>query len=275
MALDQRTPAQLREHYEIEKSLADQLRNASCEERRVLYTSLYQEMYRRVPLHPQLVRSASPEETTRAVARQMKFLRRFLKPAMTFLEVGPGDCALALEMTRHAKRVYAVDVAEMVSRDDVPPNFHFSLTDGSSIDVPENSVDLAFSNQVMEHLHPDDAATQLKNIYKALAPGGIYACITPNRLSGPHDISVFFDPVATGFHLKEYTVTELSALFAEVGFVRIKSYLGPRRIYVRVPTFLFRWLEATLDALPPALRKRVARTRVVRALLSIIITGSK
>ena len=70
----------------------------------------------------------------------------------------------------------------------------------------------------MEHLHPDDAVDQLKNIYNALVNGGKYICITPNRLTGPHDISKYFDNVATGFHLKEYTVTELSGLFREVGF---------------------------------------------------------
>ena len=62
----------------------------------------------------------------------------------------------------------------------------------------------------MEHLHPDDALEQLQNIYSALVPGGIYLCITPNRLSGPQDVSRDFDMVATGFHLKEYTISELS-----------------------------------------------------------------
>ena len=39
----------------------------------------------------------------------------------------------------------------------------------------------------------------LANLYRALKPGAVYVCITPNRLSGPHDISLYFDSVATGF----------------------------------------------------------------------------
>ena len=67
---------------------------------------------------------------------------------------------------------------------------------------------------------------QLKNIYQALAPGGSYLCFTPNRLSGPHDISKYFDEVATGFHLREYTNTELVAIFKKTGFSEIMVYMG-------------------------------------------------
>lgn len=71
-----RTPEQIREHYEIEKLLADRLRHACREERRCLYASLYNELYRRVPLHPQLIRKASPQETERAISVKLKFLKR-------------------------------------------------------------------------------------------------------------------------------------------------------------------------------------------------------
>jgi predicted SAM-dependent methyltransferase len=39
--------------------------------------------------------------------------------------------------------------------------------------VRAESVDLAYSNQLMEHLHPDDASEQLANVYRALKPGGV------------------------------------------------------------------------------------------------------
>ena len=77
--------------------------------------------------------------------------------------------------------------------------------------MPAGSVDLAFSDQLMEHLHPDDAVEQLRNIHRALKPGGVYVCVTPNRLYGPSDISAFFDDEARGFHLKEYSLDEIRA----------------------------------------------------------------
>ena len=141
-----------------EIELANRLRNASRQERRHLYASLYDEMYRRVPLHPQLTRKSSPEETQQAVASQMKFIKRFLSRDATFLEIGAGDCALSFEVARRVKRVYAVDVSDEITRHSTPmPNFQLILSDGSSVPLPPNCVDVAYSNQLMEHLHPDDA----------------------------------------------------------------------------------------------------------------------
>lgn len=136
-----------------------------------------------------------------------------------FLEVGAGDCAFSFEVSKLVKKVYAVDVSEILTDNSViSENFKLILSDGSSIPVSKDSVDIAYSNQLMEHLHPEDAKTQLENIYSSLVDGGIYICLTPSKLYGPHDISKYFDSVATGFHLKEYTITELNKLFQQVGF---------------------------------------------------------
>ena len=87
-------------------------------------------------------------------------------------------------------------------------------------------------DQLMEHLHPDDALDQLQNIFTALTSAGVYLCITPNRLNGPHDISMYFDEVATGFHLHEYTITELSDLFKKVGFSKVRVYIWKRGLFL-------------------------------------------
>jgi len=271
-----RTIEQLREHYEIEKELAYKLRFASKEERRYLYRSLYDELYLRVPLHPQLTRKSSPLETAQAVSSQMKVLRPFLNKNITFLEVGPGDCALSIEVTKFAKQVYAVDVSDEITKGlTPPPNFHLVLSDGISVPVPPSSVDVAYSNQLMEHLHPDDALEQIENIYNALIPGGVYICITPNRLSGPHDISKFFDEVATGFHLKEYTTLELSSLFRKVGFSRFRVYIGAKGKYISLPVFPIVLYETLLDKLPYKLRKTIVRIPPFRLLLGIRLVGIK
>jgi predicted SAM-dependent methyltransferase len=121
------------------------------------------------------------------------------------------------------------------------------LSDGVSVPVPPGSVNVAYSYQLMEHLHPEDAFEQLENIYAALAPGGLYICITPNRLSGPHDISYYFDNEATGFHLKEYTTWELSRLFKRAGFSQTSAYVGFRDKRAGVPPFSVGFCEAVLD----------------------------
>ena len=119
-----------------------------------------------------------------------------------------------------------------------------------SIPAPEGSIDIVYSNQLMEHLHPEDSYQQLLNILKVLVPGGVYVCLTPNRVSGPHDVSAHFDDVATGFHLKEYTVTELSKLFREVGFEKVAQFIGVRGRYIKCPVLPAVIIERVLSVMP-------------------------
>jgi SAM-dependent methyltransferase len=262
-----RAMEQLKEHYEIEKALANKLRNASRKERLPLYALLYDELYKSVPLHPQLIGKASPRERQLAVSREMKFIKRFLAKGITFLEFGPGDCALSFEVAKHVKQVYAVDVSDEISQCSTwPGNFRLILSDGGNIPLASNSIDIAYSNQLMEHLHPDDALEQLKNIYAVLIPGGMYICITPNRLSGPHDISKHFDEVATGFHLKEYTTSELSNLFRGVGFSRVKTYIGAKGNYFKFPSCTISLCETLIDQFRYPLRKTIARMMPFRGI---------
>jgi hypothetical protein len=74
----------------------------------------------------------------------------------------------------------------------------------------------------------DDPFEQLQNLHRALVPGGMYLCITPNRLSGPHDVPGVFDHTASGFHLKEYTVGELARIFRRVGLRKVRNAFGKK-----------------------------------------------
>lgn len=273
---ESRSPELIREHYLIEKGLAERLRHASREERRSLYTAVYDELYRRVPAHPQLTRKADPAAQARAVAGRMMVLRKFLHKDATFLEVGPGDCALALEVARHVRQVYAVDVSEEIGRGlELPANFERVISDGCSIPVPAESVHVAYSDQLIEHLHPEDALEQLRNIHRTLCAGGVYLCITPNSLSGPHDISGYFDEVATGFHLREYTVTELASIFRATGFRKVRVLVGARALQLAVPVVFVRWTEGALRWLPHRLRKRVSGELPLRLILGISLVATK
>jgi SAM-dependent methyltransferase len=199
-----RTVERLSYQYEIERRLAARLRDAGREDRRHLYADVYNEFFRAVPDHPQLVCIADPVTQARDAARRAQCLSRFLTPQSVFLEMGPGDCALAIKVAQSVRKVYAVDVsAEITKSATLPDNFELILSDGSSVPVAPNSVDVAFSDQLMEHLHPDDAMEQLRNLYRALKPGGVYVCVTPNRFSGPHDVSKYFTDEPTGFHLQK------------------------------------------------------------------------
>jgi len=270
-----RTKQQLREHYLIERELADRLRSAPRSERGALYSELYDELFRRVAHHPMLHAGDHPQRE-HEIARALCFVRSFLSNESVFMEIGAGDCALALRAALLAKQVYAIDVSEEITRSVVPPgNFRLILSDGCSTPVPEGGIDVAFSNQLMEHLHPEDAGEQLRNIYRSLAPGGIYVCITPNRMYGPHDISVHFDEIATGFHLREYTARDIRKLFVDAGFAEVRFYASARGRFLRCPYWAIAALESALGALPCSLRKRLADTRPLRAVLGLWVAAIK
>jgi SAM-dependent methyltransferase len=273
---DTRTIEQLREHYNIEIYLANILRNASAQERRNLYTTVYNELYRRVPLHPQLTRMDSPNRALKKVNDQLIILKPFLTEGTTFLEVGPGDCALSLEVCKYVNKVYSIDVSDEISKNiKQKQNFHFILSDGCDIPVPKNSVDVAYSNSLIEHLHPDDAIKQLQNIYNALTLGGIYLCITPNKLGGPHDISKYFDDIATGFHMKEYTIFDLNSLFIRTGFKKNRIRIGAKKYYVNLPILMVGVCESILNILPKNIRKYLIHHMPFKLLLTIRILGVK
>ncbi len=273
---DNRTLQQIQEHYKIEKELASKLRNSCKEERQQLYNDLYNELFKKVPSHPQLNRKADPEASAKEVSRKMRLLIKYLKPESIFLEVGPGDCCLSFEVAKSVKAVYAVDVSqEIVQHSIYPKNFKLFISDGCSVPISQNTVTVAYSNQLMEHLHPEDALEQLRNIYQTIAPSGVYICITPNRLCGPHDVSKYFDEEATGFHLKEYTQTELSNLFYQVGFSKLTAYIGGKGIYLKFPLFIIKFVENILKQLPFQLRNKLGNFLPVRALLGVILVGQK
>jgi SAM-dependent methyltransferase len=151
-----------------------------------------------------------------------------------------------------------VDVSKViVAAAEVVPNLEIVITDGVSLPVEPGSVDVAFSDQLMEHLHPDDAVAQLRNVARAIRPGGVYVCITPNRVTGPHDVSRFFDEVATGFHLREYTGREIKALFLEAGFSKVSFYAGGAGHYMRLPTAVALLGESIFERIPKGIRTRI------------------
>ena len=264
-------------HYEIECELADRLRSAAPAERKELYRSVYDELFSRVPDHPQNTWKNDPTLQAARTARQLRFLDRFLTADSVYLEVGPGDCHLALTIARRVSRVYAVDVSELIARKgELPANFQLIISDGVTIDVPPGSVHVAYSNQLMEHLHPDDASQQLGEIYRALAPGGVYVCVTPHRYSGPHDISQYFDAEARGFHLKEYSYRELRDLFCAAGFVQTSPWAGCKGRFLRLPEWLVLGIEWALGSLPARMRRELARSRPVQTVFgTVTISGRK
>jgi SAM-dependent methyltransferase len=271
---DPRQAAQLIDNYLLERDLADRLRNTPAGERSAAYGPLYDELFARLPHHPQHTRGQTSPQYTQ---KQVRVLKKLMPAGASFLEIGAGDASLSIAMTGLCRQVTALDVsAKLAPQTGLPPNFRFALTDGISIPLESGSVEFAYSNQLMEHLHPDDVKLQLAEIYRVLAPGGRYFCITPSRLTGPHDISRYFDRVSRGFHLVEYSFSDCRRLFSEVGFRGFRACVTRSGHYAgAMPVGFAIALERLFTSLPMPLSDRLGRSPLVRAVLGVAIVATK
>ncbi|WP_245502123.1 class I SAM-dependent methyltransferase [Bradyrhizobium betae] len=251
---DTRSPERLIAHYELERRLADRLRAASRQERSLLYAEVYSELFNSLPDHPQKMAGSSRPDR---VARQVRLLQPLMERGGVYLEIGAGDAMLPYALSGIAREVLGLDVTDaLVDLTAAPANFRFVKTDGVNIPLADNSVDLANSDQLMEHLHVDDAKDQLRQIHRVLRSGGHYVCTTPSIVTGPHDISAVVDDVATGMHMREYDFRSLRALMLRAGFRRVEFPLVIAGYRLVTPPYpLMRGIEWALQLLPARLRR--------------------
>ena len=269
-----RTAERLAVHFDIERRLAGQLAASNKQERSVLYSTLYQQLFASVDDHPQH-RSNTKSRQDR-IRSQVNFLRGLLKPNSVYVEIGCGDAALTKALAPFVASSIGVDVTSaLIQSAETAPSFSFMKTDGVSLDVPPGSADLVYSNQLMEHLHTDDALEQLSNIFRALKPGGRYVCSTPNRLTGPHDISCYFGHEPSGFHMREYDHRSLSQLFRKVGFTHVFANVTVKGLNLNLPIWMTATAEVCFEMLPRNIRTRLALIPAVSNMAGLTLTGTR
>ena len=98
-------------------------------------------------------------------------------PGSTVLDIGCGRSAPNLrKLIGRADKLYGIDVIDFTVND---PNMALLRNDiGAMTDIPSNSIDIAYSRAVMEHIdNPDEAFAELTRV---LRPGGVYIFVTPS-----------------------------------------------------------------------------------------------
>ena len=255
----QRSIESLRHQFEVEQDLARRLRNSSREGRTELFKTLYGELFDRVPDHPRLTRRDTAESSAIAVRSQLNLLKPVLNPGVTLLEFAPGDCRLSKAAAQHCKQVIGVDISDQRAPGDTfPANFELIVYDGYHLPLADQSVDVVFSYQFLEHLHPDDVEPHFTQVSRVLKKGGAYVLDTPHRHSGPHDIARFFTTDLVCLHMKEWTYRELRELGRKHGLGTSFAYRRGRPVKSAFGNILNDTLETLLGFLPAKLRQKAS-----------------
>lgn len=254
-----RSIEQLRNHYLVEKAIADKLKGATFNERKIIYASMYDDLFSKVPDHVRLTIRNDNRLTSIGIRNKLSLINTHIDKTKIFLEFAPGDCKFAIEVAKRVKFAYAVDISDQRSDiKEVPTNFILIIYDGYNLnEVEENSIDIVFSDQLIEHFHPEETILHFRLVYRILKKGGQYVFRTPNANSGPHDISMYFSDRPEGFHIKEWTYREIEKIRKELGYLRINSYWHVRGITIKLPNVYFFGIEKMLNLLPNGSIKRI------------------
>lgn len=241
----------IKAEYESEKMIHQRFFNSDQEERKRLYLELYNNHFSKFPKAFQSFEDADKE---------IGVISRFLNKNKLMLEIGTGDGHFAKEVYKHVEKLTTLDVAEKSNQalEEIPEIKQLQFN-GLEADLPADHFDIAYSNQIFEHLHPDDAGAHLKIARKALKPGGKYIIITPHRYCGPHDLSRHFDREARGLHLREYTYQEIYKIAKNNNFSKCEIYIQRNRYSLRVCRQMIFCFEKFLNILPYRIRKVLSR----------------
>lgn len=250
------SPIVLKEAFEIEahyhKLLLDE---KSFENRLKLYNQLYAKV---IPIYnrdPNLAYGYNQKD------KYVKLFSRELQGA-NIIDFGCGSGNMLKSISRQLETKSLTGIDTVISKE-LRAHQSIEFIEANIIDYYfEKVFDVAFSDNVMEHLVPEDCQRHINSIFKALSDGGKLIIIMPNRLFGPWDITRIKDfsqsgqTDAEGGHVNESTHTEMTERLKIAGFRKVSTIIPiPKLKYslfrrVRVSTH---WVER-LEKSPCLLR---------------------
>lgn len=204
-------------HLELEQRLTAELRDSTPETRWATFERCYDELYAGLPW---LVEAGGFDDSSR-------WAKLIGPPPQRVYEVGSGNGQLAHSLASLGYNVTATDVSRQRGglRED-EPNLSWQTTDGVNLDrfARDRPYDAVISDQVIEHLHPDDILIHCRAARDILRGNGRYIVRTPHSATGPHDLSPIYGfDTPVGMHLHEYTNRELGHILREAGFASVAA----------------------------------------------------
>jgi 2-polyprenyl-3-methyl-5-hydroxy-6-metoxy-1,4-benzoquinol methylase len=232
-----RQPATLQEwrrhHYEIEKQYARQIRETpkGSDERRQLFQEAYSDVIGNIiDKYDPGGGETNYTDTVSGVVNSL--LSRSRKRKARVFDLGCGSGHLLVALARNGHDVYGVDVSQSSiaqAKQDLRAfgqSDHVQHGDFLDYDAP-TSFDVIVMDNVIEHLVPDETHDILTKCYEMFNQDGYLIVLTPHSFSGPHDVSKHFLPFgseAEGFHLKEFSFTDMNEYLRRAGFQEVLGF---------------------------------------------------
>jgi ubiquinone/menaquinone biosynthesis C-methylase UbiE len=265
---DARTIDRRRAQFELERRLHTRLLAAGKGHRAAAAQAAYQELFSQFRDHQ--VFQIDDAEDRRLGRKNAAIIAPLTRPGDKVLEVGCGRGHVLKAIQEAGCQVFgidpSVDMVELARGHGVSAD----VGTAEALGFTSNTFDLVFSQQVLEHIHPDDVPEHLGEAYRVLKPGGLLVVETPNRRTGPQDISRGFSRVAEGLHLKEWSFGELAAAMRAAGFTAVRGLLIPQFLARRSP-LLHRlrvpvWMKQIEDLMLLGIPHREWRTTIAKGL---------
>lgn len=129
-----------------------------------------------------------------AVVQFIDRIQSVIRAEMTLLDIGAGAGSLNQYAFRgKCREIIGIDMDNRV--EDNPLLDRGIVADASEIPLPDQTVDLAFSIYVLEHI--EDPMSFLREVSRVLKPGGQFWFMTPNKY---HYVPIIARLTGTVFH---------------------------------------------------------------------------
>ncbi|AMK78376.1 hypothetical protein A1342_06015 [Methylomonas methanica] len=224
------TEEDILEHWNLELQLTKQLLESSRDNRWEIFEKSYTTLYTQLEWLNKFIDKRNPTPPN-VLYKDWAYLIG-TQPQKIY-EVGSGRAEMISYLAKLGHQCKATEITRERGKKHTSTkldNLKWGISDGVHLEQfePPNTYDFVISNQVIEHIHPDDLLEHCKHVYSILKPGGKYIVCAPHAWHGPADISAVFKyKKAIGMHLKEYTNYELYSFLRTSGFSKVTSLYKP------------------------------------------------
>ncbi len=245
----------------LEGELTDRLLRSTPENRWAEFSDAYSRLFHELPWH-------SSDEKAEDL-RDYRCWRALLGGAKKILEIGSGGGGLIRYLATQGLDCSGTEITQERGEKFVPRSegVDWQTMDGVNLShfVGENAFDAVLSDQVFEHLHPDDHLTHLTEARKILADGGRYILRAPHRSTGPRDLSEIFGlDKAVFLHLYEPDYAMMRDLCLQAGFDRVSAVFAIRRFGFAASSAAFLQAQIAFERIEAMVARSQDRKRLFR-----------